>query len=139
MSIEENKEIARRYFEGSKQTVFDEFLAPDYILHLPGTPEPIRGPEGSKQLHVSFFSAMPDFRTPVEDVVAEGDRVAGRYTAHATHQGEFMGSAPTGKQVTVMGMSILRIAGGKIVEEWAMPDFLGLMQQLGVIPTPETP
>ncbi len=136
MPTEENKVTARRYFEGSKQTVFDEFLAPDYVLHLPGLPEPIRGPEGTKRFHVPYFSAFPDFQTPVEDVVAEGDKVAVRYTARATHQGEFMGIAPTGKQVTMAGMSVLRIVGGKIVEEWAMPDFLGLLQQLGAIPRP---
>ena len=116
--------------------MFDEFLAPDYVLHLPGAPELIRGPEGTKQLHVPYFSAFPDFRTPVEEVIGEGNKVTVRYTAHATHRGEFMGIAPTGRRVTMPGMSILRIAGGKIVEEWAMPDFLGLMQQLGAIPAP---
>lgn len=137
MSTDENKAVARGYFEGSKQTVFEEFLAPNYVLHLPGTPEPIYGVQGTKQLHVPFFAALPDFQTPVEDVIAEGDKVAVRYTAHATHQGEYMGIAPTGKPVTMRGMSILRIVDSKIVEEWAMPDFLGLMQQLGVIPKQE--
>ncbi len=69
-------------------------------------------------------------------MVAEGDRVAVRYTARATHQGPFQGIAPTNKPVTIMGMSILRVADGKIAEEWAMPDFSSLMQQLSTVSMP---
>lgn len=137
MSTQANKALARGYFEGSKQTVFDDFLAASYVLHLVGYPEPIHGPEGTKQLHVDFFSAFPDFRTVVEDLVAEGDRVAVRYTAYATHLHSFRGVPPTGKPLSITGMSILRVADGKIVEEWAMPDIMSLLQQIDAIPAPE--
>ena len=73
----------------------------------------------------------------IEDVIAEGDKVAVRFTFRGTHQGELMGIPPTGKQVTISGMDINRIAGGKIAERWAVFDMLGMLQQLGVMPAPE--
>ena len=72
----------------------------------------------------------------IEDLFAEGDKVVLRFTFHGTHQGEFMGVAPTGKQVTMPGIDIFRIADGKIVELWGQEDVLGMMQQIGAIPGP---
>lgn len=82
-----------------------------------------------------FRSGFPDIKMTIEEVVAEGDKVVFRVTVHGTHKGEFKGIAPTGKQVTMTGMQIWRIEGGKIVEGWFNRDDLGLMQQLGVIPS----
>ena len=87
-------------------------------------------------LATMYRTAFPDLHFTVEDQIAEGDMVANRVTARGTHQGEFMGIAPTGKQVTVTGITIDRIAGDKLEESWASWDFLGLMQQLGAIPEP---
>ena len=80
---------------------------------------------------------MPDLRITLEDDIAEEDKVVSRWTAQVTHQGELMGIAPTGNQVTIMGITIHRIEDGKIVEEWENWDALGLMQQIGAIPSPE--
>lgn len=93
-------------------------------------------PEGYKQFVTISRSALPDFHTTVEDIIAEGDKVVQRFTARDTHKGEFMGIPPTGKQVTMTGIAIDRIAGSKIVENWANMDMLGMMVQLGVVSPP---
>jgi predicted ester cyclase len=80
------------------------------------------------------FIAFPDFHITVDEMIAEGDKVAARWTATLTHEGEFMGIPPTGVQATISGMVIYRFADGKIVEIWHIGDSLGLLQQLGVVP-----
>lgn len=141
MTTEENKALVRRWFEEvvsqGNLALADELLGgPDYIIHFPGSPEPIDR-EGHKQLVTMFRTGFPDWREVVEDMIAEGDKVVTRVTGYGTHEGEFQGIPPTGKKVTVAGLGIDRVAAGKIVEKWAAFDALGMMQQLGVIPTPE--
>jgi predicted ester cyclase len=80
-------------------------------------------------------AAFSDISITVEDQIAEGDKVVSRWTIRGTHKGEYMGIAPTGKQVTITGISIYRIEKGKIVEDWANSDMLGMLQQLGAIPS----
>ena len=92
-----------------------------------------------KQFFVVLRSGFPDFQATIEDLFAEGDKVVLRFTFHGTHQGEFMGVAPTGKQVTMTGVEIFRIGDGKIVELWGQEDVLGMMQQIGAIPGPGHP
>ena len=106
----------------------------DGVYHLPLVGE-LRG-EALRQFFTHLFAAFPDAQRTVEDQLTdEYQNVVTRWTVTGTHQGEFMGIAPTGKQITITGISIHRIAGGKIVEEWRQWDSLGLMQQLGVVPT----
>jgi len=135
MSTEDNKELVRRFYgEGvHNPALFDELLAPTYVLHLPGSP-PIAGIEQAKQLMVVYTSAFPDLQLTTEDVVAEGDKVAIRNTWRGTHHGAFQGLPPTGKQVMFSGSDFFRFVGGKIAEQWADLDALGLMQQLREIP-----
>jgi steroid delta-isomerase-like uncharacterized protein len=135
MSTEDNKEIVRRFYgEGvHNPAIFDELLAPTYVLHLPGSP-PIAGIEQAKQLMVAYTSAFPDLQLTTEDVVAEGDKVAIRNTWRGTHHGAFQGLPSTGKHVMFTGSDFFRFVGGKIAEQWADLDALGLMQQLGGIP-----
>lgn len=95
------------------------------------------GPESARQLAAAFRSAFPDLHTTFDDAVAEGDKVAYRWTASGTHEGELMGIPPTGNRMTITGTAIARISGGKIEEGWQNFDALGRMQQLGVIPSPE--
>ncbi len=95
----------------------------------------IRGPEGLKQYTSMTLAAFADLHVTVEDEIAEGDKVVTRYSARGTHKGEIMGIPPTGKQVAWTGIVITRIAGGKIIEAWANIDRLGVMQQLGAIPS----
>ena len=135
MSTENNKALVRRFYGESVHTpaLLDELLAPTYILHLPGSP-PLAGIEPAKQLMVAYTSGFPDLQLTTEDIVAEGDRVAIRNIWRGTHQGVFQGIPPTGKHVTFTGTDIFRFVGGKIAEQWADLDALGLLQQLGVIP-----
>jgi steroid delta-isomerase-like uncharacterized protein/deazaflavin-dependent oxidoreductase (nitroreductase family) len=135
MSTEDNKTLVRRFYEEGvhNPALFDELLSPTYVLHFPGSP-PISGIEQAKQLMVAYTSAFPDLQLTTEDMVAEGDKVAIRNTWRGTHQGTFRGLPPTGKHVTFTGSDIFRLVGGKIAEQWADLDALGLMQQLGGIP-----
>lgn len=84
-----------------------------------------------------YRSAYPDTHFTVEDQIAEGDKVVTRWTGRGTHQGELMGVAPTGNEVTVRGIEIDRIVGGRIEETWVNYDTSGMMQQLGVVPPAE--
>jgi len=140
VSIEENKRLYRRWFEEVVNTgnlaVADELLAADYVLHFPGIPTPLDR-EQHKGLVAMFRAGFPDWHEAVEEMIGEGDKVVARLTGRGTHRGEFQGIPPTGKRVTASGIGIGRIAGGKIVETWAAYDALGLMQQLGAVPTPE--
>lgn len=140
MSVEENKALARRFQDEFVNTgnvdVLDELMTAGTVLHLAGLPEPVRGREAFKQLAMGYYRAFPDLQETTENEVAEGDKVVRRVTWRGTHRGEFGGIPPTGKQVVVTGMRIFRIEDGKIAEEWAIDDALGMMQQLGVIPSP---
>lgn len=137
MTTEANKTIARRFVEqGINQANEDVFLAlldPDVVDHYapPGLPP---GREGWNMNRKQFRSAFPDGRWEEQALVAEGDLVVGRYVMRGTHQGEFFGIAPTGKQVVVSNIHILRITRGTIVEHWGHGDDLGMLQQLGAAP-----
>jgi predicted ester cyclase len=139
MSLERNKAAARRavdevWGKGNLDAV-DELYAADFTWHW-GPPGVNPDREGYKQYVSMNFAAFGDVRCIAEDVVAEGDKVVVRWTWRATHEGEYMGIAPTGKQVTLTGISISRIVDGKTMEEWGENDSLGMMQQLGVVPSP---
>jgi steroid delta-isomerase-like uncharacterized protein len=140
MSAEENKALARRFADdimnpGNVDAV-DEIYAPNYVSHDPTMPEDVRGVEGAKEFYNMYISAFPDTEITIEDQVSEGDKVVTRWTARGTHQGELMGVPPSGNRVEVAGVTISRIEGGKIVEDWDNYDALGMMQQIGAIPEP---
>jgi steroid delta-isomerase-like uncharacterized protein len=139
MSIEEeNKAIARRWVEGLNKhdlMIIDEFFTTNCVFHVPVVGD-VHGPEGLKQLYTTSLTAYPDLQYKIEDIIAEGDKIAARFTVRGTHKGDIMGIAPTGKQVMGTGIAIYRLVEGKFVEAWAIEDQLGIMQQLGVIPTP---
>jgi predicted ester cyclase len=109
--------------------VVDEFFAPDFVSHdnPPGFPP---GVEGVKRFFTTFRDAFPDVSVAIDELVVEGDRVAVATIFTGTHRGELMGVAPTGRQVSVTGIDIVRIAGGKIVEHRGLTDIVGLMRQL---------
>ncbi|MDQ4026017.1 MAG: ester cyclase [Actinomycetota bacterium] len=135
---DENKAVARRMVEellvAGNFEIAEELVDQNYVGHDVASPEPIRGPEGLKQQVKGYRDAFPDLQLTIEDQVAEGDKVATRWTATGTHRGDLFGMSPTGKQTTVGGITIDRFTGGKIVESWDNWDALGLMQQLGAIP-----
>jgi steroid delta-isomerase-like uncharacterized protein len=139
MTSEQNKAIVRRAFEEPWQgnlDVVDELVATQYIGYDPANPEPLRGPEGVKEFISSYRAAFPDARIMVEDQLAEGDMVATRWSGRGTHEGDLLGVEPTGKKVTVSGLTISRLENGKIVEEFQNWDTYGLMKQLGAVPEP---
>jgi steroid delta-isomerase-like uncharacterized protein len=136
MSTEDNKALARRAFEETMNqrnwAVFDELHVPDYVCHYPS--RTIQGRELFKQYLSMLLTAFPDLHVTIEDLFeGEGDRVVVRYTYRGTHKGDLMGIPPTGKQVTVTGIAIARVANGKVLEEWIISD---LMQQIGGVPAP---
>ena len=140
MSTEQNKALVRRMveeiFNRGNMSLADEFLAPDFVEREelpPGIPS---GREGVIQLTAMLHSAFPDFKATIDDIIAEGDKVVIRQTWSGTHKGEFMGVPPTGKSVSFGVLDIIRVAGGKFVEHWGQMDSMGMMQQLGAIPTP---
>ena len=153
MSTEENKAIIRRFYESFGKedsvrrireaenreaeaekvlrTIFTEYYAPDCIIH---DTEGDRSVEEDIKWTVKYISAFPDLKATVEDMVAEGDKVVTRWVMNGTHEGSIYDIPATQKRVTVNGITIKRIASGKIVEEWPLIDMLGTMQQLGVVP-----
>ena len=137
MSTQANKAIVRRLIEEAwnqgNLDVIDELVSPHYVLHI-DAPGP-GGREGYKQDVVIHRSAFPDLQFTIDDMVAEGDKVVLRATLRGTHQGEYIGIPPTGKAITLTAISIRRIANGQIAEEWVELNMLGLMQQLGVVPS----
>jgi len=136
MSTEENKANSRRLVERINQgdlTVIDELCAPNHVSHNP--PNTTHGSEEYKQSFALLLTAFPDLHFTIEDQLAEGDKVATRLTWTGTHKGAFRGIPPTGKHVTMTGMTISHWVGGKSDEVWANSDSLGLLQQLGVIPS----
>jgi len=142
MLSETNKAVSRRFFEEvfakGKLNVLDEIITKDHVNSGPGSlPELPTGPEGAKQLVTVYRNAFPDLRFTIDEQIAEGDKVVTRWTADGTHQGELAGLPPTNKTSTVTGIVVDRIANGKIAESWGIFDQFGMMQQLGVIPTPE--
>jgi steroid delta-isomerase-like uncharacterized protein len=142
MLAETNKTVARRFFEEvfgeGKLNVLDEIIAREHVNsgpgNLPGLPA---GPEGTKQIVTMYRNAFPDVHFTIDEQIAEGDRVVTRWTAHGTHQGELAGIPATGNLSTVTGITVDRIVNGKIAESWGIFDQFRMMQQLGVISTPE--
>ena len=134
---DENKALVRRWFaelDRGNDHIVDELVAIDYIDHNPPLPDMAPGREGVKQANALLRAAFPDARHTIEDQISEGDKVVTRITGRATFQGAILGIPPTGKVITIEGISIHRIAGGQFVEHWATADQLSLYQQLGVIP-----
>jgi steroid delta-isomerase-like uncharacterized protein len=135
---EENTALARSSWEEivnkHNPEAIDEFYAADLVWHEPD--EDIQGSEQAKQFVSMYFAAFPDINVTVEDVIGEGDKAVTRWTIRGTHRGELMGMAPTNKQIELKGITIHRIEGDKIVEEWERYDNLGMMQQLGVVEQP---
>lgn len=135
MSVEENKKIVQRYQEiynsndldSLTEVVSEDLLTPKI---MPGIPT---GIEGAKAAHRIMLAGFPDYQTIIDDLFAEGDKVAARITMSGTNTGSFMGIPPTGRHVSFTGIYIARIANKKIVEHWGEEDSVSLLQQLGAL------
>jgi steroid delta-isomerase-like uncharacterized protein len=139
-STESHKRVVRRFYieawNNKKLEILEETHHPNWTHQDPSNPEDMHGgPEGNRARLAQVMAAFPDIHYTLEDLIAEGDRVVVRFTVTGTHQGVFAGIPATGKQVRMSGIIIHRIQDGKIIEDWVVRDTLGLMQQLGVIPT----
>lgn len=138
MYTEENKAIVRRFFEEGPSkgnlSIADELLSPDFTIHVPLPASP--GVEGINEVITTCRAAFEHLNVTIEDMIAEGDNVAARFTAYGIHKGDFMGLPATEKPITMTGIEIFRIKDGKIAELWGEANLLGLMQQLGIFPAP---
>ena len=140
MSIEQNKAVVRRLYQAladgpqAMEAVRAEVFAPNAVSHFSGQTLDYAA---HAQFDAMVAAAFPDRRYTVEDLLAEGDKVVVRFTTGGTHLGEFQGIPPTGKSGFVTGITICRVESGKIVEQWVEFDQLGLLQELGIIPTAE--
>jgi steroid delta-isomerase-like uncharacterized protein len=135
---EQNKAIVRRLFEElwnkGNLSVADQLFSPNYAHHDPSTLDFGRGPESERKRATLYRTAFPDLQLTIEDLLAEGETVMARWSCRGTHKGDLSGIAPTGKQFNISGVTIARLANGKMAEGWVNWDAQGLMQQLGVVP-----
>ena len=127
---EENKALVRRMVEGINagdiEGTVDELFAP-------------RAARRVKRQFTEFYTAFPDWREEIVELVAEGNTVAGRFRCSGTNLGKFLGEPPTGKRMEVEEVFFLRVKDGKFVDFWGLEDSLGRMRQLGLIPPPKRP
>ncbi len=140
MSTERNLATVRRFFDEihhHRLNVLNEFCAPDYVVHFPGTPGPLSR-EAIKPVWEQFFAAFPALSHTIEDIFADGDRVVIRMKIEGVQTGEFMGLPPTGRAISMSSINFVRCVDGLIVEQWNNYDALGMLQQLGAIPSPQT-
>lgn len=131
---EDNKNLVRKFIDfinHDNRAPVDDFFASTYAYHNPAMPE-VKDLAGVNQFNAMAYSAFPDIKFTIEDLIAEGDKVVYRYTARGTHKGAFMGISATNKPIEVAGIVISRIANGKFQEDWENMDTQGLMQQLGI-------
>jgi len=111
-----------------------ELVCADAIFHVPGRPEPLSGPAGYLTIIAMMRSGFPDVQWTLEETIRQGERIAARFTMRGTHQGHFMGVAPTGRTIAVQALNIYHLSNGRIIEEHGQPDLFGLLAQIGAVP-----
>jgi steroid delta-isomerase-like uncharacterized protein len=124
-------------WNGGKFSRLGEFVADDVVVHGASPADDLYGPEGITRFYSGLREAFPDIHFTIEDQIAEGDRVVTRWTASATHRGAFQGIPPTGKTISIAGIDVDRFVGGRVAECWSIAGELSVLQQLGVLPSPE--
>ena len=133
-----NKRVVRRLIEElwnqSNPSVAEELFTPNYTHHDPSTSDFGRGPESEVKRMNLYRGAFPDLRITIENIISESDTVMARWSCHGTHKGELSGIPPTGKTIDLIGISVVRLSGGKVAEGWVQWDTLGMLQQLGIVP-----
>jgi steroid delta-isomerase-like uncharacterized protein len=136
--IDDNAIVVRRWIEAYNDRDMGAEAAaraPGFVAHVPGVPAPLDA-EAWTRFIAAFAAAFPDLRLTVEEILADGDKVAARVTFRGTHRGEFQGIPPTEQRVTFSSIEVNRMVGGKVAEHWVELDLLGLLRQLGAVPTP---
>lgn len=137
LSTDQNKSTYRRFikevFNEGRLEAVEQYLSPNYVFHgAPAGTTP--GRDGVKQIVSAFRAAFPDLEISIEDQVAEDDKVCSRVTTHGTHKGNLFGVAPTGRSITMTGLTMVHVVGGRITESWVKNDVIGLLNQLGAGP-----
>jgi predicted ester cyclase len=136
-TLDSNKQLCRDYFKAflaGDRAWWAEHIAPSFVRHDPGLPFEVRGPQGVAQLHDALLPAFPDMVLPLEDFVAEGDKVLVRLRVQATHTGPFGDMPATGRRIDIGVLDLFQIRDGVLVEHWALLDNLGMLKQLGALP-----
>ena len=135
---EANKALMLRFLEfinTANPQLANEVISTEAVFYVPGRPEPMRGPGGYLEIINMMRSGFPDIRWKIEDIVAENEKVAVRFTMQGTHKAAFFGVPPTEKSIHVQAMNFYRISDAQIVEEYGQPDLLGVLQQIGAFPS----
>ena len=135
--IQANKQLMSRFVElinSASEPLAEELIHPGAAFHVPGRADPMVGPAGYLAVIAMMRAGFPDIQWTLEEMVAEADKVAARFTMRGTHRGRFFGVPPTGRPITVQAMNLYRISAGQIIEEYGQPDLLGLLQQIGAAP-----
>jgi steroid delta-isomerase-like uncharacterized protein len=136
MTIEANKAVMQRFTEfinTASEKLALELISPDAVFHVPGRSEPMRGPSGYLAIIGMMRGGFPDIQWKLEEMIAEGDKVAARFIMRGTHRGPFLGVPPSGKPIEVQAMNFYRLSRGQFVEERGQPDLLSLLQQIGAV------
>ena len=137
MTIESNKLLMHRFTDfinTASEDLAAELISANAIFYVPGRPEPLQGPAGYLTIIGMMRAGFPDIQWTLDEMIAEGDKVAARFTMRGTHQRAFFGVPPSGKKIEVKAINFYRISDGKFVEEHGQPDLLGLLQQIGAAP-----
>ena len=137
MTIEKNKLLMRRFTDfinTASEKLATELISANAIFYVPGRSEPVQGPAGYLTVIGMMRAGFPDIQWTLEEMIAEGDKVAARFTMQGTHQGAFFGIPPSGKKIEVTAMNFYRVSDEKFVEEHGQPDLLGLLPQIGAVP-----
>jgi steroid delta-isomerase-like uncharacterized protein len=138
MSIESNIQLMERFVEfinSANENLAQEIISTDARFYVPGQPEPMHGPEGYLAIIGMMRSGFPDIKWSLEDKIVEENKVAARFIMTGTHNGTFFGVPPTGQNIKVHATNFYRISNGQIIEEYGQPDMLGLLQQIGAVPS----
>ena len=137
MTAEANKQVMSRFVEFinmASEKLAMEIISPDAIFYVPGRSEPMRGPAGYLSIIQMMRQGFPDIRWTLEEMVAEGEKVAARFTMRGTHSGTFFGVSPSGNKISVQALNMYRLSQEQIVEEHGQPDMLALLRQIGALP-----
>jgi predicted ester cyclase len=134
---EDNKRVVRRYFEelDRQRTTPVDVCSAGFTFHVAGFPP--MDLEATKQFSAVFFDGLPDLKHSLDELIAEGDKVAFRCRYEGTHTAEFMGVPASGRRVSAVGVGVIRVADGKVAEFWVSPDRMTIMQQIGALPAQE--
>jgi predicted ester cyclase len=138
MTIEQNKLVMQTFVDfinTANPDLANALIDPGATFYVPGRAEPVKGPAGYLEIIAMMRGGFPDIRWTLEELICEGSNIAARFTMRGTHEGSFFGVPATGNKIAVQALNIYRLSSGKIVEEFGQPDMLGLMGQIGALPS----